>query len=156
MSQARRYTPLEQQWLGEGFSIWPVAGRFVPSLARIFCKPDDKHLSFRVEIVPDHCDGFGILHGGFMSTMADIWLAYNVARLLPKETRIATASLSVDFLISVETGHWLESEIDRIKLGSRLCHASCAILSNGRPVAAMRDLFAVLSEDAPDSILFQS
>jgi len=141
-----RHTTLERQWLREGFSVWPTAGRFVSTLARIFFKQDGEYLTFRVEIVPDHCNGFNIVHGGFISTMADIWLGYNVAHLLSKETRFATASLNVDFLRSVKAGAWLESEIDRIKLGSRLCHASGAILSGGRPVAAMRAAFAVLSQ----------
>ena len=141
-----RHTALEEQWLRDGFSVWPAAGRFVPALFRVFFKPDGEHLSFRVEVLLEHCNGFNIVHGGFISTMADTWLACNVAHLLPKETRFVTASLSVDFLRSVKAGAWLESEIDRIKLGSRLCHASGAILSDGQPVAAMRAVFAVLSQ----------
>jgi uncharacterized protein (TIGR00369 family) len=140
-----RHTELQEQWLREGFSVWPMAGRFVPALAQVFFKPDGEYLTFRVEVVPDHCNGFSVVHGGFISTMADIWLGYNVAHHLPKETRFATANLSVDFLHPVKAGAWLESAIDRIKLGSYLCHASGAILSDGRPVAAMRAVFAILS-----------
>lgn len=139
-----RLTTLEEQWLREGFSAWPTSGRFVPALARMFFKPQGEYLTFRVEVAPDHCNGFNIVHGGFISTMADSWLACNVAHLLPKETRFVTASLSVDFLRPVKAGAWLESEIDRIKLGARLCHAAGAILSDGQPVAAMRAVFAVL------------
>lgn len=140
-----RHTTLEEQWLREGFSVWPTAGRFVPNLAQVFFMSKGEYLIFRVAVTPEHCNGFDIVHGGFISTMADSWLGYNVAHLLPKETRFVTVSLSVDFLRSVKAGAWLESEIDRIKLGSRLCHASGAILSDGRPVAAMRGVFAVLN-----------
>ncbi|MHB8623198.1 MAG: PaaI family thioesterase [Sulfuricaulis sp.] len=139
-----RPTTLEEQWLSEGFSIWPTPGRFVLSLARIFFKPNGEHLTFRVIVTAGHCNGLDIAHGGFISTLADSWLACNVAHLLPEETRFVTASLSVDFLRPVKAGAWLESEIDRIKLGSRLCHASGAILSDGQPIAAMRAVFAVL------------
>jgi len=138
-------TAFEQQWLREGFTVWPTAGRFMPSLARIFFKPQGQHLIFRVEIGPNHCNGFNIVHGGFTSAMADSWLACNVAHLLPKETRFVTASLNVDFLRPVKAGAWLESEIDRIKLGSRLCHAAGAILSGDQPIAAMRAVFAIIN-----------
>ncbi len=133
----------EAQWLHEGFRAWPSTGRFAPAVARMFFRPDGGHLIFRVEVVPDHCNGYDTAHGGFISTLADIWLAANVAHRLPKEARFATASLHVDFLRSTTAGDWLESEIDRIKLGSRLCHASGAILCNGKPVAAMRAVFAI-------------
>jgi uncharacterized protein (TIGR00369 family) len=137
-------TTLEAQWLREGFALWPMAGRFVPSIARVFFKQED-YLTFRVEALPDHCNGFNILHGGFIATMADIWLAYNVARLLPKEARFATSNLNIDYLKSVEAGHWLESKIDRINLGRRFCHAAGVILSDDQPIAAMRAVFAVLN-----------
>lgn len=100
----------------------------MPAFARVFYKPNGKHLTFRVEVLPDHCNGFDILHGGFISTMADIWLGYNVVHLLLKDARFATSSLSVEFLRAVRPGQWLESETDRINLGPRLCHASGAIL----------------------------
>lgn len=140
------FTALEEQWQQQGFIVWPTAGRFIPRLTRMFYKPQAEHLVFRVEVSPDHCNGFNIAHGGFISTMADSWLACNVAHLLPPQTRFVTASLSVDFLHPVKAGAWIESEIDRIKLGSRLCHASGAILSDDRPVAAMRAVFAIINK----------
>lgn len=143
---SENFTVLEQQWQGQGFTAWPSAGGFIPMLTRLFYKPQGEHLVFRAEIRPDHCNGFHIVHGGFIATMADSWLACNVAHLLPKSARFVTASLSVDFLRPLEAGAWIESEIDRIKLGSRLCHASGAILSEDRPVASMRALFAILNK----------
>lgn len=129
----------------EGFSVWPNKGRFVPSFATFLFKPSGPHLIFRVEVSPDHCNVAGIAHGGFLSTLADVWLGSNVAHQLPQGTRFVTANLSVDFLKPVASGTWLESTIDRIKIGSRLCHASGAILADGQPVAAMRATFALLA-----------
>ncbi|WP_051710481.1 PaaI family thioesterase [Andreprevotia chitinilytica] len=144
----REPTALEAQWLEEGFAIWPARGHFVPSFAQIYYKPTiaaaGPGLIFRLEVAPAHCNGFDIAHGGFISTMADVWLANNVGHQLPKETRFVTSSLSVDFLRPVKAGQWIESEIDRIKLGGLLCHASGAILCDGKAIAAMRATFAVI------------
>ena len=74
--------------------------------------------------------------------MADTWLGYNVAHRLPDSARFVTASLSIDFLKPVGEGDWIESEVDRVKLGATLCHATGAILSESVPVATMRAAFA--------------
>jgi uncharacterized protein (TIGR00369 family) len=138
-------TGREALWLQQGYAPWPMAGRFVPAIARVFFKPAAAWLAFRVEASALHCNGFGLLHGGFISTMADIWLGYNVAHMLDPGARFVTSSLSVDFLGTARAGDCLDSQIDRIKLGARLCHASGAILVGDKPVAAMRAAFTVVS-----------
>lgn len=138
------YTALEQAWLAEGFSPSPMHGPYVHELVRQFAKREGEHLRFRLEVRPEHCNGYATAHGGFLATLADVWLAYNVYHRLPQSARIVTANLSVDYLAPASAGQWLESQIDRIKLGSRLCHASGAILRQGTPVIAMRASFAVL------------
>ena len=142
------YTPLEQSWLAEGFAPSPMHGPYVRELVRQFARPEGEHLRFRLEVRPEHCNGYATAHGGFLATLADVWLAYNVYHRLPRSARIVTANLSVDYLAPAAVGHWLESQIDRIKLGSRLCHASGAILREGAPVVAMRASFAVLEGKA--------
>ncbi len=134
----------EVAWRREGFVPWPAAGRFVPALVRIFYREAGEGLVFRAVVGPEHCNGHGIAHGGFLATLADIWLGYNLARRLPAEARFATANLGVDYLRPVAPGACLESVIDRVRTGSRLCHAAGAIVAAGESVAAMRGTFCRL------------
>lgn len=129
----------------EGFSIWPTKSEFVRSFATIWYKRSGKQLTFRIQVQPIHCNSGGIAHGGFLSTLADIWLANNVGVQLPESARFVTSNLSVDFLKPAASGDWLESSIDRVKIGTRLCYASGAILGDGEPVAAMHATFALLA-----------
>jgi uncharacterized protein (TIGR00369 family) len=138
------YSQLEQAWLAEGFSVLPMHGPYVSGSVRLFARPEDHHLHFRVAVLPEHCNGYATAHGGFLATLADIWLAYNIYHRLPKGARMVTANLTVDYLAPAVPGGWLESQIDRVRLGSRLCHASGAILAAGRPVVAMRGTFAMI------------
>ncbi|MBA2724238.1 MAG: PaaI family thioesterase [Methylibium sp.] len=134
---------LREAWQREGFQAWALEPGFLPGFAVLMYRPCVDGLEFRVEVLAQHCNESGGVHGGFLSTMADVWLGYNVAHRLPRETRIATAGLSVDFLATAHAGHWLHSTIDRVKVGQRLCHASGAILSEHGVVAAMRGSFAI-------------
>jgi len=129
----------------EGFSVWPSKGPFVPSFATIFFRADGERLIFGLKVQPLHCNAGGIAHGGFIATLADVWLGNSVAHRMPESARFVTSSLSVDYLKPVHPGTWIESTIDRIKIGTRLCHASGAILGDGEPVAAMRATFALLA-----------
>lgn len=135
-------SPVVRQWVHEGFTLWPMAGRFVPRIAPVYFVERSEELVFRVELTADHCNGAGIVHGGFLSTMADIWLGYNLARRLEHEARFATASLTVDYLRPATAGQWLESSIDRVKTGSLMCFASGVIMVDQQPVVAMRASFA--------------
>jgi uncharacterized protein (TIGR00369 family) len=138
------YTPQEQSWLEEGFSRCPMSGLFVPAMMPVLCRPDGEYLTFRVEARPAHCNGHETVHGGFTATLADIWLAYNVIHRLPKTVSVVTVNLTVDYLAPILARDGLESQMDRIRIGMRLCHASGAILRRGQPVAAMRGSFAVI------------
>lgn len=137
-------TPAETAWLTEGFAPCPMSGRFVPALMPVLCRREADRLTFRVEVRPAHCNGYKTAHGGFIATLADIWLAYNVFHRLPEGCSIVTSNLGVDYLSPVWAGDLLESQIDRLKIGGRLCHASGAILRHGQAVAAMRASFVVL------------
>ena len=135
---------LEADWREEGFDLWSATGSFERSIARFFFREGDTSILFRLEVTKDQCNGAGTVHGGFLSTLADEWMAINVARLLPVGARFVTASLAIDFLNPALPGDVLESAIDRIKTGRRLCFASGAILHAGAPVAAVRASFAML------------
>lgn len=80
----------EEGWLREAFRPWEYTGPYVPALGKGFFRPAGKHLLFRVEILPWHCNGSQTVHGGFVATTADSWLALNVAHALPTEARFTT------------------------------------------------------------------
>lgn len=138
-------SPDEREWLAQGYTPSPAAGPFVPAIARIFQRHEGAQRRFRVEVTAQHCNGGGRGHGGFIATLADVWLAAALADQLAPAVRFVTASLQVDFLEAVRPGDCLESEIDWLRPGSRLCHASGRICAGGRPVAAMRGQFAILT-----------
>lgn len=146
MSENLEATQDQQAWGVEGYSLWPNPSPFVKGLGPLFVRPQGEHLAFRIRIRPEHANSGGHAHGGFISTLADIWLGYNVNHLLPKAARFVTSNLSISFLRIGALGQILDSQIDRIKIGSKLHHASGVILCDGKDVAAMSATFAALPD----------
>ena len=135
---------LEMTWRNDGFAPSPPAGPFVPSFAQVYLKPDGDGVICRVAVRAEHCNGFGTVHGGFLATMADVFLGTNIARRLGPGVAFVTTNLAVDYLRTVSAGQWLESQIDRVKMGGRLCYISGVIVANGQEAVAIRATFAVL------------
>lgn len=144
-------SPRGQAWLDSGFSIWQAPGAFIPSIAPFFFRVSDADLVFRVEVGAQHCNGAGTAHGGFLATIADVVLGYNINHRIPKEWRIATSNLSVQFLAPTLPGQWVEGKLDRVKIGKRLCHASGTLDVEGVSIVTMHAIFAVVSGDPAPS-----
>lgn len=118
-------TPQECAWLEQGFTRCPMPGPFVPNMMPVLCRQEGDHLVFRLEVRPQHCNGHGSVHGGFLATLADIWLAYNLIRQLPKTSSVVTASLTVDYLTPAQAGDALDRDREHGHVPSRQrCHAA--------------------------------
>jgi uncharacterized protein (TIGR00369 family) len=139
----------EAEWLAQGYVRWTGSGQFVPPIARVFQRTERGLRCFRLELREQHTNGAGRAHGGFISTLADIWLAGALADRLPAGTRFVTASLQVDFLEALWPGDWIESSIDWCRPGSRLCQIAGRMRNAERDVVAMRAAFSVLAPARP-------
>ncbi|KPC54668.1 PaaI family thioesterase [Amantichitinum ursilacus] len=116
----------------------------MPAIARVFAQRIEGGVLFKWLATPAHCNGGGIVHGGMLSTLADTWLANNVMAQLPAHSSMVTTNLAVDYLRPVWPGQVVECAIDRMKIGSRLCHAAGVLLVDNEPVVSMRATFALI------------
>ena len=135
---------LERSWIDEGFQLWPSAGPFLASVGSFYFKEQIGGTAFRLRLGEDHCNGIRLVHGGLLATLADSWLAINVAHGLPKGSKFVTSSLGIDYLASTVPGQVLELEVGRIKHGRRICFASGTLIASGKAVAATRVTFVLL------------
>lgn len=133
-----------QAWLESGYAIWQMPCAFTPSIAPLFARESGSDLVFRVEVHAQHCNGAGTAHGGFLATIADVVLGYNINHRIPREWRIVTSNLSMQYLAPVLPGQWVEGRTDRVKIGKRLCHASGTLNIEGVPIVSMHAIFAVV------------
>ena len=136
-------TESAQLGVPEGFAPWPAKGPFLGHIAQMFVRGRSDAPVFGVRVEQAHCNGRGTVHGGFISTLADVWAGYSLAPRLDPALNFSTSSLTVDFVSGASAGEWLQSETDRIRIGRRVCVVTAAILSDGRLVALTRATFVI-------------
>lgn len=128
----------------DGFVPWPAKGPFLGHVAQVYVRERaDAPPVFGVRVEQVHCNGRGTVHGGFISTLADVWAGYSLAARLDAEVSFSTSSLTVDFVSGASAGEWLQSETDRLRIGRRVCVVTAAIVSDGRLVALTRATFVI-------------
>jgi len=69
---------------------------FLDLIGPIYQFKKDKELIIGLQIEEKHCNARQSLHGGVISTLADIALGYNTAFSGDKPVPLATANLSID------------------------------------------------------------
>ncbi len=100
------------------------------------------HIGLQIEA--KHCNARGSVHGGVLSTLADIALGYNTAFSEDEPVPLATAQLNIDFMGKAEVGDWLEVQTEVQKIGRNLAFASCVFHVGDKRIAKASGLFSVL------------
>jgi len=71
-----------------------------------------------------HCNSRGIIHGGFISAIADNAMGLTCAQIMKSEGRevksLVTVNLSVDFTGMAKLGEWIATDSEVVKLGGSL------------------------------------
>lgn len=112
---------------------------------------------FMARITADDCNLLGITHGGVIATLADIFIVGFIAAQMPSDTRMVTASLSIDYLGPSTADDWLIGRIHAHRIGRRQCVASGEFRVGNRTIALIRATCAILQDpgrrnpSSPDS-----
>lgn len=116
----------------------PRAGGFVGALGPILRHDRADQVVSGFVVAERHCNPFGICHGGWLSTFADVSMVRMAAN---GEGRWVTAGLSVDFLKPVPLGAWVESDCLRLPQGARTCLVQGVARARGEVVLRMNATF---------------
>ncbi|GHA87031.1 PaaI thioesterase [Algimonas arctica] len=121
----------------------PFTDPFEPLFARI----DAGHYSLGTRLRPVHCNSRGLVHGGFIATLADNGMGLCCGLALSEAGRkilgMVTVNLAVDYVGQAQVGDWLETQSTVIKLGGSLAFLETRLVSNGITVARANATFKV-------------
>ena len=129
-----------------GFEPWARSSPFLDLVGPVYHGADEETFSLGLFVDERHANSRGLVHGGLMSSVADVCLGYGAALSTDPPTRLATVHLSIDLLGAPKLGDWLEFRVLNAKLGSRLAFADGDVRTSGGIVARTSGIFAVQTE----------
>lgn len=100
-----------------------------------------------LRVAPHHVNARGAVHGGLLSTIADVGLGHAIA-LADDTSHPTTVSLAVDYLDLVRLDAWLEVRTRVLHIGGRLAFSRAEIYGNDTIVARANGTFALARPNA--------
>lgn len=129
----------------EGFTRLFRSSPFLDLLGPIYNQRTDKGLVIGLWAEEKHCNARGLVHGGVLSSLADVALGYNSAFAEEPPTPIVTSSLTIDYAGIAKRGDWITLETDVQKVGKSLAFANCYFVVESVRIARASAVFSVLT-----------
>lgn len=127
----------------EGFEPLFRTSPFLDLLGPLYSKRTDEGLVIGLRIEDKHCNARHSVHGGVLSSLADISLGYNVAFSGSDPLPIVTASLTIDFSGSAKLGEWIETKTEIQKTGRSIAFSNCYFYVNTTCIARASGVFSI-------------
>jgi len=129
----------------EGFEPIFRSSSFLDLLGPIYNRKSSAGLVIGLRAEEKHCNARGLVHGGVLSSLADIALGYNAAFAGEQPTPMVTASLSIDYAGAAKLGDWIEIETEVQKVGRSLAFANCYFVVGATRIARASAVFSVIT-----------
>jgi acyl-CoA thioesterase len=98
-------------------------------------KLDDHHLQIRLPVQDLFINSVGVIHGGIISSLADIAMANLGSTNENGIQKAVTVDLNVSFL-KPATGSFLMADAQIVKQGRNLIHTECSIFNDKQEMVA--------------------
>ena len=127
----------------EGFDPIFRTSPFLELLGPIYNQKTDEGLIVGLKVEEKHCNARGLVHGGVLSSLADISLGYNAAFAGTDPVPMVTASLTIDYAGSARIGDWVSISTDVQKVGKSMAFANCYFYVDSKRIARASAVFNI-------------
>jgi uncharacterized protein (TIGR00369 family) len=127
-----------------GFELLRDAGAFLDHVGPLYLRTADAALGLRVS--DRHLNVAGTAMGGLLATLVDAAFGRAIRAEADGEARVATVSLTTDYLRPAAPGAWLQAYAEVERLTGRLAFGDCSVHADGEEAVRARAVFAVRSE----------
>ena len=90
----------------------------------LYSRVTPEQISLGTVLREAHCNSRGIIHGGFISAIADNAMGLSCVQIMKGQGRdvksLVTVNLSVDFTGMAKIGEWIATDSEVVKLGGSL------------------------------------
>ena len=137
-----------------GFELFETTSPFNLHLGPYYARVVDRVVTLGLRVAAHHCNRSGRLHGGMISTLADIAIGNNIGLALSFDEdfrdkkaddrpSIATVSMSTDFTGTAKEGEWVEVNVDLQNVGKTLAFGNAYLLCNDLRIARVSAVFRI-------------
>lgn len=95
-----------------------------------------------------HCNSRGLVHGGFIATLADNAMGYTAGQAMKQDGRkissLVTINLSVDYLGAAKLGAWMTWEPELLKATGSVAFVQAMVKADNRAVARTNATFKII------------
>lgn len=133
--------------VAEGFEPLFRSSPYLDLIGPVYCRKRS-HGGWKVGmcVAEKHCNGRGTLHGGVISSLADVALGYNAAFIGSVPQALVTINLNVDFTGSAFVDDWLEVHCDVYKQGRSLIYGNAFFLRGDERIGRANAIFRSLEK----------
>ena len=126
-----------------GFSPADFSAGFLDLSGPYFVRCDGPTTILGLRVQERHGNYIGVAHGGLLATFADVALSFQVHASETPRLKVATNTLTTNFIAGVKTGDWLEATCRIDRLGKRLAYTSGEIRRGDEVVMTMTAVFTI-------------
>lgn len=127
----------------DGFIPLPRSSPLLELLGPVYCRDGGLHLEIGLRVEPRHASGRGTLHSGVLATLTDVGMGYAMAFSSTPPLALLTASMTLDYLGTVQVGDRLQVRLEHSKRGRQMAFATACLAVGERMVARASAVFAV-------------
>lgn len=108
-----------------------------------FLRRDQETIVVGLRVHEGHLNYVGVVHGGVLTTFADVALSLQIHELEVPSLLPVTNSLTTNFLGAARLGDWLEAHGRIDQVGKRLAHTSGQIRRGTEVILTMTGVFSI-------------
>ncbi|WP_371398691.1 PaaI family thioesterase [Algimonas porphyrae] len=138
------------QTVPDGFVPHDRPSPFTNSMEPIFARIAADQYALGTQLRAEHCNSRGLVHGGFIATLADnaMGLTCGLALMAGGRTirNMVTVNLSIDYVGQAQIGDWLQTDSRVVKLGRSLAFVETHLLSGATIVSRASATFKIKTD----------
>ena len=123
----------------------PTPGPFSALLGFRYIRVDEVESVVEADPGPEHCNGGGIVHGGFLASVLDTTTGWAVHARLPEGTAAPHVHLSIQYVRAALPGATLTCRARCVSVGGRIGSTEAELTQQGAVVARAVGTHAVLA-----------
>jgi uncharacterized protein (TIGR00369 family) len=123
----------------------PTSGPFSALLGFRYISIDEVESVVEADPGPEHCNGGGIVHGGFLASILDTTTGWAVHARLPEGTAAPHVHLSIQYVRAALPGETLVCRARCVSVGGRIGSTEAELIQRGAVVARAVGTHAVLA-----------